>query len=179
MNRNILFLPALFSGLLIVAACNNGNNDKRRSFADVVEYNDFVVDQVNGLDSAYVLSVDTEQGIDVCMRKCDSLVELCNHATEELMGIQPFEGDSSLTMQALKYVQFMRNNGEHEVKKLLKMIEAYQQMDYDADPEKEEQTLADIDKAADLLDERYEKEINRLEAVQTKLSQKHDFRVLK
>lgn len=178
MNRKILFLTALFSGFLIVAACNR-NNDKRRSFNDVVEYNDFIVDQVNSLDSAYVLALDTDQGIDFCMRKCDSLVTLCNHSTKELMGIQPFEGDSSLTMQALKYVQFMRNNGEHEVKNLLKMIEAYQQMDYDIDPEKEEKTLAEIEEAVGLLDKRYEEEINRVEAVQSKLSQKHHFQVLK
>lgn len=178
MNRSMLFLTALFSGLLILAACNR-NNDKRKSFEDVVEYNDFIVDQVNSLDSAYILAVNTERGVEFCRHKCDSLVELCNQATKELMDIQPFEGDSSLTMQALKYVQYMRNTGEKEIKNLLKMIEEYQQMGYDIAPEKEEEIIATINKEADRLDARYEEEINRLEAVQTKLSQKHRFQVVK
>lgn len=172
MGRKIFFLTALLSGLL--ASCNF-NNDKRKSFEDVVVYNDFIVDHINALDSAYILALDTDQGIDVCMRKCDSLVSLCDQTTKDFMGIQPFKGDSSLTMQALKYTQFMKNNGDKEIKNLLKLIEDYQNADYDA----QEAMAGEIEKSANRIDMRYDEEINKVDKVQTKLSQKYNFRVLK
>ena len=67
------------------------------------------MDHINALDSAYILSLATDNGIEVCMRKCDSLVGLCDQTAMDFKGIQPYDGDSSLTMQALAYTQFMKN----------------------------------------------------------------------
>lgn len=172
MGHKIFFLTALLSGLL--TACNF-NNDKRKSFEDVVVYNDFIVDHINALDSAYIIALDTDLGIEVCMKKCDSLVELCDRTTEDFLGIQPFKGDSSLTMQALKYTQFMKNNGNKEIKALLKLIDEYQNADY----ETQEAMADEIERSANRIDARYDEEINKVDKVQTQLSKKFEFRVLK
>ena len=102
MKFGFIFLAV--SALLHTAYCNL-NNDKRKSFEDVVVYNDFIVDHINALDSAYILALATDNGIDYCMKKCDSLVDLCDKTSSELKGIQPYNGDSSLTMQALAYTR--------------------------------------------------------------------------
>jgi hypothetical protein len=163
----------IMSATLLMASCNF-NNDKRKSFDDVVKYNDFIVDHVNALDGAYSLALNTDLGIEVCMKKCDSLVQLCDKTTDELKGIQPFKGDSTLTMQALKYTQFMRNNGKREIRDLLKLIDNYQKAD-----ESELDALSEqIQETAGLIDARYEKEIALVDLVQKKLSVKYNFRII-
>lgn len=168
------FILSAVSALLLAASCNF-NSDSRKSFDDVVKYNDFIVDHINALDSAYILALATDNGIDVCMKKCDSLVDLCDKTTKELKGIQPFDGDSSLTMQALAYTQFMRNNGEKDIKKLLKLIDQYEK----AELEEQEKLVDEVQTMAENIDKNYDVEINKVDVVQKKFSVKHNYTVLK
>ncbi|WP_341900710.1 hypothetical protein [Fluviicola taffensis] len=168
------FIFSAVSALLLVTACNF-NNDSRKSFDDVVKYNDFIVDHINALDSAYILALATDNGIDVCMKKCDSLVGLCDQTAMDFKGIQPYEGDSSLTMQALAYTQFMKNNGEKEIKKLLKLIEKYEK----ASIEEQEAMVDEVQTSAENIDKNYEIEIGKVDKVQKKFSAKHNYTVIK
>lgn len=167
------FIFSAAAALMLLVSCNM-NNDKRRGFKDVVEYNDYIVDHINALDSAYILALATDSGIDVCMQKCDQLVLLCDKTTEEFKGIQPYEGDSTLTMQALAYTQFMRNNGKTEIKKLLKLIETYQ----NASMEEQEKMVDNVQSTAEEIDKQYDIEINKVDKVQQKFSVKHNFKIL-
>ncbi len=160
------------AALLLTVSCNS---DKRKSFDDVVVYNDFIVDHINALDSAYILALATDNGIKDCLKKCDGLVDLCDKTTADLKGIQPYEGDSSLTMQALAYTQFMRNNGEKEIKKLLKLIEKYENASF----EEQEAMAEEVQSVAEKIDKQYDIEINQVDKVQQKFAQKFNFTVLK
>lgn len=168
------FIFSVAATVLLTVSCHF-NKDNRKSFDDVVEYNDYIVDHINGLDSAYTLALATDSGIDVCMKKCDLLVDLCDKTTAEFKGIQPYEGDSSLTMQALAYTQFMRNNGEKEIKKLLKLIDTYQKASF----EEQADLVNEVQSSAAKIDKQYDIEINKVDAVQQKFSQKHNFKILK
>jgi CRISPR/Cas system-associated exonuclease Cas4 (RecB family) len=168
------FIFSAVSALLLATACNF-NNDSRKSFDDVVKYNDFIVDHINALDSAYILALATDNGIDACLKKCDSLVGLCEKTAVDFKGIQPYEGDSSLTMQALAYTQFMKNNGEKEIKKLLTLIEKYEK----ATAEEQEALVEEVQTSAEDIDKNYEIEIGKVDKVQKKFSAKHNYVVVK
>ena len=58
------FILSVTTALLLTVSCNF-NKDNRKSFDDVVEYNDFIVDHINALDSAYILALATDNGFDV------------------------------------------------------------------------------------------------------------------
>ena len=170
MKFGIIF--SLAAALLLTVSCNS---DKRKSFDDVVEYNDFIVDHINSLDSVYMLALATDNGIEKCMKECDELVKLCDQTATEFKGIQPYEGDSTLTMQALAYTQFMRNNGDKEIKKLLKMIDTFE----DASMEEQEKLSEEVQASAENIDKQYDIEINKVDAVQQKFSKKHNFTILR
>ncbi len=172
MKFGFIFLAV--SALLLTASCNL-NNDKRKSFEDVVVYNDFIVDHINALDSAYILALATDNGIDYCMKKCDSLVDLCDKTSSELKGIQPYNGDSSLTMQALAYTQFMRNNGERDIKNFLKLLDTYE----NAELEEQEKLVDEVQTTAESIDKNYDVEMDKVNTVQEKFAKKHNYTVLK
>ena len=172
MKFGFIFLAV--SALLLTASCNL-NNDKRKSFEDVVVYNDFIVDHINALDSAYILALATDNGIDYCMKKCDSLVDLCDKTSSELKGIQPYNGDSSLTMQALAYTQFMRNNGEWDIKNFLKLLDTYE----NAELEEQEKLVDEVQTTAESIDKNYDVEMDKVNTVQEKFAKKHNYTVLK
>lgn len=172
MKFGFIFLAV--SALLLTASCNL-NNDKRKSFEDVVVYNDFIVDHINALDSAYILALATDNGIDYCMKKCDSLVDLCDKTNSELKGIQPFDGDSSLTMQALAYTQFMRNNGERDIKNFLKLLDTYENAEF----EEQEKLVDEVQTTAERIDKNYDIEMDKVNTVQEKFAKKHNYTVLK
>lgn len=167
------FILSVATALLLTVSCNT-NKDNRKSFDDVVEYNDYIVDHINSLDSAYILALATDSGINVCMTKCDLLVKLCDKTTAEFKGLQPYEGDSTLTMQALAYTQFMRNNGEKEIKKLLELIDTYQ----NASMEEQANLVDEVQSTAAAIDKQYDIEIGKVDEVQQKFSQKHNFKIL-
>lgn len=172
MKFGFIFLAV--SALLLTASCNL-NNDKRKSFEDVVVYNDFIVDHINALDSAYILALATDNGIDYCIKKCDSLVDLCDKTSSELKGIQPYNGDSSLTMQALAYTQFMRNNGERDIKNFLKLLDTYE----NAELEEQEKLVDEVQTTAESIDKNYDIEMDKVNKVQEKFAKKHNYTVLK
>lgn len=167
------FIFSAAAALMLAVSCNV-NSDKRKSFTDAVEYNDYIVDHINALDSAYMLALATDNGIDACIKKCDKLVELCDKTTDEFKGIQPYQGDSTLTMQALAYTQFMRNNGKTEIKKLLKLIESYENASF----EEQEKMVEEVQSTAEKIDKQYDIEINKVDEVQQKFSVKHNFKIL-
>lgn len=170
MKFGIIF--SLAAVLLLTVSCNS---DKRKSFDDVVEYNDFIVDHINSLDSVYMLALETDNGIEDCMKKCDELVNLCDKTSAEFKGIQPYDGDSTLTMQALAYTQFMRNNGDKEIKRLLKLIDTFEK----GSIEEQEKLSDEVQLVAENLDKQYDIEINKVDAVQQKFSKKHNFTILR
>ena len=172
MKFGFIFLAV--SALLLTASCNL-NNDKRKSFEDVVVYNDFIVDHINALDSAYILALATDNGIDYCMKKCDSLVDLCDKTSSELKGIQPYNGDSSLTMQALAYTQFMINNCERDIKNFLKLLDTYE----NAELEEQEKLVDEVQTTAESIDKNYDVEMDKVNTVQEKFAKKHNYTVLK
>ena len=99
---------------------------------------------------------------------------MCDKTSEEFKGIQPYKGDSTLTMQALAYTQFMRNNGKTDIKKLLKLIDKYQNASF----EEQEKMVEEVQSTAENIDKQYDIEINKLDKVQQKFSVKHHFKIL-
>lgn len=120
------FYLSLFAGLLLITASCNSNKDPRRAFNSPVEYNDFIIESINKLDTAYMNSLDVEKGKEYCLKSCDSLIQLCDQYIENLKGIQPYEGDSTFSMQAIAYVQFMKNNGKNDIPQFLQLIDRYE-----------------------------------------------------
>lgn len=160
----------------IVVSCKT-NNDKRKSFSDVVEYNDYLIDKVDEINNVYTRALDTTLSFEDAMKVCDSLVTLCERTTEEVKGIQPFEGDSSMAMQVLQYTQFMRLNGEKHVKDFLKVEEKYMQS-ADLSVEESDALYEEADERINKLNDSRDKEMLKIDAVQGKFADKFDMMVL-
>lgn len=167
----------------VVVSCNNSdtskqNPDKRRAFTDVAEYNDYLVDQVDMLTLAYDSSLEDGITTEEALKRCDSLVVLCEKAAENIKGIQPFEGDSSLAMEMLDYVRFLKFSGEKSLPEFLKMDEEYLNL-----PDSETQEIERLGKKIDELAAKHntdrDREQAKLTKAQTKFGKKHHLTVVK
>lgn len=171
------FCLALIGTVLI--SCNmNTNPDKRKSFTDVVDYNDYMVDQIDAIQNAYDRALDTTKTLEEALKECDSLVVICEKSVENIKGTQPFEGDSSLVMQMLEYIQFMKVNGGKHLKELLQMQEDYLNLaDYET-PEAENLTKK-LNEAIVKQNTSKDRELAKLDMVQKKFGERHQMMIMR
>jgi hypothetical protein len=153
---------------LFVMSC--GPKDSRQSFDDPTKYNDFVVDALNELDLTYASTLDVNQGEEKCLALCDTLVEKAEATMLKLNSIQPYEGDSSLTMAAKDFTTYMGEIGKKDLPDFIKKV---------FNPEMTEADKTQIDQRATDLDKTYEVKMNQIDAVQKALSKKFNFIILK
>lgn len=164
---------AFFSLFFALVSCSF-NSDKPEQFSDVVQYNDHVVDCINAIDTAYSVAVASDNGLDEALRLSDSLIEVCDDNLMKMGLIRPFQNDSTLCEQGKKFAMFMRKMAQNEIREYHKVYEEY----LNSSAEEEEEIGARLDNLADLLNNRYEVEMNKVQTVQTKLSKKFNFRIL-
>ncbi len=160
----------------VIISCNL-HKDPRKSFDNAVAYNDYLIDRLDVLNKLYTHALDTNMSLVDALQACDSLVMLCERTTEEMKGIQPFEGDSSLTMQSLEYTQYMKLNAEKHMKKFLELQEQYLQST-DLTEEEDAALYGQIEKALAEINLKQEKELAKLDAVQQKFADKHNLQVM-
>jgi hypothetical protein len=171
MKIKFILWVALF-GITLVAC--NISNDHRKSFGDVTEYNDFLVDHIETINAVYTYTLDTSLTAEVALKACDSLVELCDYTSSELKNIQPFQGDSSFTMQTLAYVQYMKHAGQKDLKEFLSLEEVYFKGEYG----NETDIVAEIEDAIGKINQRQELESEKVDLVQKKFAEKYHMTVL-
>ncbi|WP_300660395.1 hypothetical protein [Fluviicola sp.] len=169
-------------GTLVVSCSNSDspkpNPDKRRLFTDVADYNDYLVDQLDMLTIAYDNSLDANITTEEALKRCDSLVTLCEKAAENIKGIQPFEGDSSLAMQMLDYVRFLKFSGEKSIPEFLKMDEEYINLP-DSETQEIERLGKKIDEVAVKQNTARNREHAKVDKAQAKFGKKHQLTIVK
>lgn len=167
------FAFCIISVALFMVSCNQ-NNDKRKSFNDVVEYNDFIVDHIEKVNAVYTQALDTSLSIEEALKACDELTQLCEKSTLELKNIQPFDRDSSLTMQTLQYFQYMKVNGNNKIKHFLTLEDQYLKSEFTD----EEALISEIEAAIGEINLEQEIESEKVNVVQKKFATKHDMLIL-
>lgn len=164
--------PILIFILVLFSACNS---DNRRKFNTAVEYNDFIINMINSIDSVYMDALDVDKGYEFCKEKSKYLTQLSEENIKKLKDIQPYEQDSTLTMQAIAYNQFMANNGAVVLPKFLSALENYTK---EASDEKAASLETDIFAEGNRIDQRYQEEIGKLQAVQKTFADKYNVIIL-
>lgn len=166
MKQIPIFCLALATFFLV--AC--GPKDSRQSFDDPTVYNDFVVDALTELDLTYANALNMNQGQEKCLLMCDSLVFKSEATLKKLEGIQPYEGDSSFTMAARDFAQYMKRIGKNDLPTFIHKV---------FDPELIETDRAEIDRLAADLDKTYNAKLNEINTVQKALAKKFDYTIVK
>jgi len=159
----ILLIPGI---LLFVQSCGDKNN--RKSFTNVVEYNDFIIDQVNEVDRQYADALNNSQDRAEGLSACDSLLALTDRALQRLENIQAFREDSTFCDAAKGFITYMKSISTRELPQFFDLI-------FNSNRSQEDQS--EIDSRADYLDRRYEAEMAHLNLVQKALSTKFDFQI--
>lgn len=167
----------------VVVSCNTNtspkpNPDKRRLFTDVADYNNYLVDQLDMLTIAYDSSLEANITTEEALKRCDSLVTLCEKATENIKGIQPFEGDSSLAMQMLDYVRFLKFSGKKSIPEFLKMDEEYINLP-DSETQEIERLGKKIDEVAAKQNTDRDREQAKVDKVQLKFGKRHNLTIVR
>jgi hypothetical protein len=175
MKFAVAFCLAL-TGTLIVSC--NMNSDKRKSFSDVAAYNDYLIDELDVINEVYTHALDTSISIEDALKACDSLVDLCEKATVKVKGIQPYDGDSSMAMQTLEYVQYMKLNGEKHIKAFLKLEDEYLKAT-DISEEEDEALYNAVEEAIGKINAEQEKELAKVDLVQKKFAEKYHMIIMK
>lgn len=160
-----------FLATLVFTACNT---DKRKSFEEPVAYNDYVVDCITSIDTAYALAIEIEGGMEAANRTCDSLILVCDANVSMLERIQPYDGDSTFTEAAKKFAYSMKKMANGELRTYHKLFNDYT----NAKVEEADKIGDELNKVAEGMDKRYEVEMNRIDAVQKKLAKKLNYIVM-
>lgn len=159
-------LLTILSVVVMVISC--GPTDNRKSFSEVTEYNDYIIDNINLIDELYVTTLNEDKGREYCLSQCDSLIANSEKTIALLNNIQPFEGDSSLAMAAKDFCSYMAAIGKKDLPQFINLA---------MNPDVSIQDLAEINTDANKLDENYEIQMDKIEKVQSILAKKHNFKV--
>ena len=87
MRNSVLLLFQV--GVSLFISCSR--EDSRKSFSDVVAYNDFIIDKINEVDQYYANALYKSENEKQGLIACDSLFELSNMIIIVLDGMQPFK----------------------------------------------------------------------------------------
>jgi len=158
-------ITALLS-FIVLFSC--GPTDNRKSFTDVTEYNDFIIDNINLIDQLYVTTLDDKSGREYCLAQCDSLIIQSEKTIELLNGIQPYDGDSSLAMAAKGFCIYMGAIGKKDLPEFINIA---------LNPNITVDDLPKMNSEAKKLDENYEIQMNKIETIQKALSKKFNYTV--
>jgi hypothetical protein len=166
MRTSFLFLFLVTVSLF--QSCSH--KDSRKSFSDVVAYNNFIIDRINEVDQCYANALDKSENEKQGLIACDSLFEISNRTINVLKGIQPFQEDSAFCESAKKFALYMTTISKQELPQFFGMI-------YNDDRTEEQQV--EIDRRAAFLDQHYDAEMAHLNLVQKALSKKYNFQINK
>lgn len=159
-------LNLLISLSVIITLISCGPTDDRKSFNDVTEYNDFIIDNVNLIDQLYVTTLNDKNGREYCLSQCDSLIAKSEKTIELLNNIQPYDGDSSLAMAAKGFCSYMGEIGKKDLPQFINLA---------LNPDISIEDLPEINSEAKRLDGNYEIQMNKVETTQKALSKKFNF----
>lgn len=166
MHNSLLFF--ILAGLFLVQSC--GNKDSRKSFSDVVEYNDYIIDQVNEVDQHYSDALNNSTSEEEGLKACDSLFAVSNRALVRLQDLQPYKNDSTLCESAKGFVNHFSMISKRELPQFFARI---------FNTNRTEADQAEIDHRAAFLDQHYEAEMDHFNLVQKALSTKFNFQINK
>ena len=166
LEKDMKLFNTLILALSIITLLSCGPVDNRKSFQDVTEYNDFIIDNVNLIDEMYVTTLDDDKGRDYCLSQCDSLIIRSERTVELLNNIQPFDGDSSLAMAAKGFCSYMCAIGKKDLPQFINLA---------LNPDISIEDLPKINTEAKKLDDNYEIQMNKIDITQKSLSKKFDF----
>ncbi len=158
---NILFLGSV---LISVVSC--GPIDNRKSFDDVTEYNDYIIDNMNIIDEMYVTTLDVDKGKDYCLAQCDSLIVKSEETVALLNGIQPYDGDSTLAMAAKDFCNYMGKAGKKDLPDFINLV---------LKPELASEDESKINSEATKIDKNYEIQMDKVQATQKSFAKKFNF----
>jgi hypothetical protein len=158
---NILFL-----GVTIITLVSCGPIDNRKSFSDVTEYNDYIIDNMNIIDEMYVTTLDVEKGKEYCISQCDSLITKSKETVALLNDIQPYEGDSTLAMAAKDFCLYMSRAGKKDLPQFINLV-----LDQDLSAQDESK----INTEATKIDKNYELQMDKVQVAQKAFAKKFNF----
>lgn len=164
-NSLLLFI---LTGLFLIQSC--GTKDSRRSFSDIVAYNDYIIDQINEVDRRYSDALNNSTNEEEGLKACDSLFSFSNRALVRLQDIQPYKNDSTLCEAAKGFVNHFSAISKRELPQFFGKI---------FNTNRTEADQAEIDQRAAFLDQHYEAEMNHFNLVQKALSTKFNFQINK
>jgi hypothetical protein len=137
-----------------------------QTYSSAIEYNDFIIDHINELDSIYVSTMDVESGKDYCLSQCEVLMKKADEIIHELEANKVYKGETKFASAAIVFCKYMRDAGK---KDLPEFINAIMQEDLASSDE------AKILKMADKVDENYDKQMFKFEKAQKAFAKKFDF----
>lgn len=164
MKKNLVLAVAVVT-IGFLTSCGGG--DKRKKFDDVVAYNDYIVDVVNDVDQTYVKTLDVLKGKEYCVAQCDSLTNVCTRSLTKL-NIQPYKGDSSFVESSKEFVNYMSGIAKKDLPAYIDLLFAEE---YTTEMETK------IDNMAKELDGNYDKYFAKIEAAQSSLSTKFNYKI--
>ncbi len=106
---------------LVTFLVSCGAKDKRKKFDKAADYNDYIIDIVDGVDEAWSTSIE-EEDKDKAFAWSDSLANRSKAGLTKLTNLQPFKKDSTFRDASTKYITHMSNISNKELKEFLTLI---------------------------------------------------------
>jgi hypothetical protein len=104
---------------LLMTSCGNG--DTRKSFPSIVEYNDYIVAEMHRIDDFYNSGIRSVKDSTSAVKFCTQLKEETEKSLE-VLNIQPFEGDSTMTEAAKKLVVHLNKVSMNELSEYFGLV---------------------------------------------------------
>lgn len=137
-----------------------------QTFSSAIEYNDFIIDHINELDSIYVTTMNVESGKEHCLLQCEILIKRAEEMIFELEANNVYEGETKFASAAIVFCKYMRDAGKKDLPEFISTI----MRENIASSEE-----AGINKMADKIDENYDKQMTAFEKAQKVFAKKFDF----
>lgn len=115
----------LFFALTCILSCRKA--DRRLKFTNAEEYISFVSACIDESINAHNQTNEVSKGYNFCMIWCDSMELITNRNNDKLSKIQPFEGDSSLTVRARDLNTYLNHIARKDQREYIEMIFAHQE----------------------------------------------------
>lgn len=161
MGSNVSVSVALCIGFsFLLLSCNT---DNRRSFSTALEYNDYIIGELNALDDVFA-DISNSSDENKALGLCNKLKSMSEDALNKL-NIQPFEDDSSLCVAANDFVRFYIKVSENDGPEFFKL--AFKE---NLSVEQNEKMNA-LSKS---IDSEYRKHIQVLKTIQKQFAKRHN-----
>lgn len=114
--REVYFLVMF---IFIIPACSE--TDKRKSFSTPMEYNDYIMTELNEIDQWYNDQILQVKDAASARKFCLDIERKTERGIVKL-SIQPFEGDSSLCEETKGFFTFLKTMSRNELRMFFKLV---------------------------------------------------------